>query len=124
MLDFLDRAAYNRPDRLPEQISSSDKMLYRLYFRFMCLVYRCYRSGALNKDELTAIKNDFTKDFQATEAIFKAAAKSVREYNRNYKAYTDCRSNGDNCEFCKAMGSIHGQETREGEPDIEVKNGI
>lgn len=114
----LDAAAYNKPGEIPPIISGgngSEKAFARLYFRFMCLVYRLYKTG-LSEDELRKIKREFRTDYNACEVLFNAALKSVREQNRLDFALHECNKNSDNCAYCKAASRILGNVTISLEP--------
>lgn len=109
----LDAAAYNNPDEIPREISCgncSEKSFARLYFRFMCLVYKLYKSG-ISETELKKIKQEFLSDFKSCESLFKAALKSVREQNKLNFALYECNNNSDNCSYCKAVSRILGNVT-------------
>lgn len=118
--ELLDRTAYNSPDTVPQEIGRNDKVLYRLYFRFMACLYRLHSEGA-DKSELSKFKEDFSKDFEYCEMLFKSALKSCREQNRLNFALIECRKNADNCPKCKAVSGILGAPAAVDEPDIDVK---
>lgn len=118
--ELLDRAAYNSPDTVPQEFQRNDKVLYRLYFRFMVCLYRLHSAGA-DKDELSKSKSDFLKDFEYCEMLFKSALKSCREQNRLNFALIECRKNADNCLKCRAVSGILGAPASVDEPDIDVK---
>lgn len=109
----LDAAAYNKPSEIPREISggnSSEKVLARLYFRFMCTVYRLYKTG-MSEDELKKIKQEFQTDLGSCEVLFKAALKSVREQNKLNFALYECNKNSENCACCKAVSRVLGSAT-------------
>lgn len=124
MLKYLDKAAYNRPDMVPSCIQRNDHTQYRIYFRFMCCAYLLYKNGILDTDALGKIKKAFINDFMIYDILFKAMAKSEREFRKINAALIDCRKNADNCSFCKSVSEIRGSVTKQNEPDIEVDNGI
>lgn len=129
MLDFLDRAAYNRPDTVPRDVTRNDKAPYRMYFRFMSALYALLKSGAMSAEALKAMKRDFVSDLMIYKTIFDANAKGEREFRRLNNALADCRRNGDNCPLCKAVGNVRGAVTKADEPDVladgqEAENGI
>ena len=117
---LLDRAAYNAPDNILQDFRRNDKVLYRLYFRFMVCLYRLYSASA-DKDELSKFKADFLNDFEYCEMLFKSALKTCREQNRLNSALIDCRKNADSCSCCKAVSEIIGTPTAADEPDIKVQ---
>lgn len=109
----LDAAAYNRPSEIPREISgsnSSEKALARLYFRFMCVLYRLYKTG-ISEEELKKIKQEFLIDFDCCEVLFKAALKSVREQNKLDFALYECNKNSESCAYCKAVSRVLGSVT-------------
>ena len=118
--ELLDKAAYNSPDTVPQDLQRNDKTLYRLYFRFMACLYRLHAAGA-DKDELSKFKADFSNDFKYCEMLLKSALKSCREQNRLNAAIIDCRKNAGNCSCCKAVSEIIGTPTAAEEPDVEVQ---
>ncbi len=117
---FLDKAAYNSPNAVPQDIQRNDKVLYRLYYRYMCLIYRSFKANG-DTGELKKLKADFLKDFELCEVFFKSALKSCREQNRFNAALIECKKNSDNCLCCKAVSEIIGAPTAVNEPDIEVQ---
>lgn len=109
----LDAAAYNKPGEIPRFISGgngSEKVLARLYFRFMCVVYRLYKTG-ISEAKLKEIKREFLTDFASCEVLFKSALKSVREQNKLNFALYECNKNSDNCVYCKAVSMVLGNVT-------------
>ncbi len=117
---FLDKAAYNSPNAVPQDIQRNDKVLYRLYYRYMCLIYRSFKANG-DTGELKKLKANFIKDFELCEALFKSALKSCREQNRLNAALIECRKNSDNCPCCKVVSEIIGAPTAANEPNIEVQ---
>lgn len=117
--ELLDRSAYNAPDNIPQDFRRNDKVLYRLYFRFMVCLYRLHAAGAA-KDELSKFKADFLNDFEYCEMLFKSALKSCREQNRLNAALMECEKNAGNCPKCRTVSGILGKPTAADEPDIEV----
>ncbi len=116
---LLDKAAYNAPDSIPQEISHNDKVLYRLYFRFMVCLYRLHQAGA-DKEKLSKFKSDFLTDFEYCEMLFKSSLKSCREQNRLNAALIECGKNADSCQKCKDVSSVLGASTAADEPDLEV----
>lgn len=116
---LLDKAAYNAPDSIPQEISRNDKVLYRLYFCFMICLYKLHSAGT-DKDELSKFKSDFITDFEYCEMLFKSALKSCREQNWLNAALLKCGKNADSCSKCKAVSSVLGSKTAADEPNLEV----
>lgn len=117
----LDAAAYNKPSEIPREISEgndSEKVLARLYFRFMCVVYKLYKAG-ISEEELKKIKQEFQIDFDSCEVLFKAALKSVREQNKLNFALYECSKNSKNCTYCKAASRVLGSVTTSNEMSDE-----
>lgn len=120
MLSYLDKAAYNRPNEIPPVIKRNDQAVYRVYFRFMCIVYKLYGAGVMSAEELKRIKTDFLSDFLIYRILFNINAKGTREVNRISSALNDCRKNSEACPKCKAVSHIWGAATRSGEEDIII----
>ena len=120
MLSYLDKAAYNRPNEIPPVIGRNDQAVYRVYFRFMCIVYKLYGAGVMSADELKRIKADFLSDFLIYRMFFNINAKGTREVNRISSALNDCRKNSEVCPKCKAVSHIWGAVTRSDEADIII----
>ena len=120
MLSYLDKAAYNRPQEIPPAIKRNDQAAYRVYFRFMCIVYKLYGAGVMSAEELKQIKSDFLEDFLIYRMFFNINAKGTREVNRISSALNDCRKNSEACPKCKAVSHIWGAATRSGEEDIII----
>ena len=120
MLSYLDKAAYNRPNEIPPAIKRNDQAAYRVYFRFMCTVYKLYGAGVMSAEELKRMKSDFLEDFLIYRMFFNINAKGTREINRISSALNDCRKNSEACPKCKAVSHIWGAVTRSEEEDIII----
>lgn len=120
MLRYLDQHAYNWPEVIPSEIMRADKAPYRVYYRFMCMVYLMHRNGVLDTDSLKNIKSEFTKDFMLYNLYCEGAVKSAREFQKLDAALIDCRKNGNTCEFCRNVSAIHGAESTANEPDLII----
>lgn len=119
LLAYLEKAAYNRPESIPAEITRNDTFHYRIYFRFMAAVYALYRSNVYSKEQLTAIKNNFIRDWKSYAAVSAANIKTIREMQKFETALYDCRKNSDECKCCSRISRIIGAETKANEPDIK-----
>lgn len=119
LLAYLEKAAYNRPEVIPAEITQNDAFHYRVYFRFMAAVYALYRSKVYTKEQLTDIKASFIKDWNSFAVISKANIKTIREMQKFETALYDCRKNSESCECCSRISCIIGAETQQNEPDIQ-----
>lgn len=115
ILKLIDAAAYN--GSIPQEITRNDKVLYRLYFRYMSILYKGFSVG-MDKDLLCSSKEDFLKDLKLCELYMKGAFKTIREQNKLNAALLNCGKNSDNCIFCKAVSGIIGAVPDADEPDI------
>lgn len=120
LLKRLDISAYRAPDVIPREIMRIDKSPYRIYFRFVSLLYKLNSSGTLSVDELKIIKSAFQKDFEAYTLLSNAAAQSAREFMRLNAAVIACNKNKDNCEFCRGIYNSH-MSPAENEPDVNME---
>ena len=115
ILRSIDTAAYN--GSIPQELRRNDKVLYRLYFRYMSILYKGFSSG-MDKEFLMDSKKDFLKDLLLCELYMKGAFKTIREQNKLNAALLNCGKNADNCIFCKAVSGIIGAVSDADEPDI------
>ncbi len=83
LLKILDNYAYNRPDIIPAEITRNDRAVYRVYFRFMCLVYMLYRNKILDKDSLKDVKKQFISDMEIYNALYRSMLEAARQ--RTYR---------------------------------------
>lgn len=118
LLAYLEKAAYNRPEVIPAEVTRNDAFHYRVYFRFMAAVYALYRNKVYTKEQLTEIKAAFIRDWKSFAAVSKANIKTIREMQRFETALYGCRKNSENCEFCSRISRVIGAETLPNEPDI------
>lgn len=118
----IDTLAWNHPEVIPQEVVRNDRMQYRLYFRFMCLLYLMYRKGIMSDDELKTIKSEFTKDFERSDVLAKAAVKSARDSGRLGLIAAQCRKNTD-CEYCRKVSEIYGGISQESDEDIIIEGG-
>ena len=115
ILRSIDTAAYN--GSIPQELRRNDKVLYRLYFRYMSILYKGFSAG-MDKEFLRNSKEDFLKDLKLCELYMKGAFKTIREQNKLNAALLNCGKNADNCIFCKAVSGIIGAVPDADEPDI------
>lgn len=115
---FLEKAAYNKPQEVPVEILRNDKYHYRVYFRFMVLLYAVYKAGIYGKEELAVIKAAFIKDWQVFKVTSESNLKSCREIKLLETALHQCRKNAENCADCKNISSVFGHTSTENESDI------
>ena len=120
LLAYLEKAAYNRPEVIPAEITRNDAFHYRVYFRFMAAIYALYRSKVYTKEQLTDIKAAFIKDWNSFAMISKANIKTIREMQRFETALYDCRKNSESCECCSRISHIIGAQTLPNETDIQT----
>lgn len=122
LLKKLDAAAYSGRGIMPPEIRRNDRSPYRVYFRFMCVLYMLHDNGILDVETLKNIKSAFVQDLEIYTLMFNAAAQSAREFRRLDAAVIACNKNADNCEFCRGIYNAK-MPPQENEPDIILKEG-
>lgn len=121
LLAYLEKAAYNRPEVIPAEITRNDAFHYRVYFRFMAAVYALYRSKVYTKEQLADIKSSFIRDWKSFAVTSEANIKTIREMQKFETALYACRKNSDSCGYCSQISGIIGAQTLPNEPDIIIK---
>ena len=122
LLKKLDAAAYSGRGIMPPEILRNDRSPYRIYWRFMCVLYMLHDNGVLDVGALKNIKSAFMQDLEIYTLMFNAAAQSAREFRRLDAAVIACNKNADNCEFCRGIYNAK-MPPQENEPDIILKEG-
>ncbi len=100
LLKKLDNYAYNRPDIIPAEITRNDESVYRVYFRFMCLVYMLYRNKILDADTLKDVKKQFISDLSLYNVLYRSMLEFAGQRRHLNSALIRCNKNKDNCPAC------------------------